>query len=220
MSEADNEPVDAAAEAFEGVRADLAKMMTMLEAAKPAQVVDYSLTLGRIAKSLAVIEAHPVMKVAPDAYQQSITLSIQGVSKRLEGEMQRAIDAVTLASREMQRAIGAKRERRAQLEWALMAGAWGLFLGILVWGQGSGPIARALPASWRIPETLAAATLNMDRWDAGARLMRVENPVEWAAILEGAKIERENRSALLTCWAAAQRAGRPQRCTISVTAGS
>lgn len=50
------------------------------------------------------------------------------------------------------------------------------------------------------------------------RMMALENPTEWAEIAQGAKIERENRSALLACWAAVQRAGRPQRCTVSVPA--
>lgn len=57
------------------------------------------------------------------------------------------------------------------------------------------------------------------RWDAGARLMQSDSPQGWAQVTEGAKLERENRPALEECWRAAQKAGRAQRCTISVAAG-
>lgn len=139
MSDDLGEPTDAAAEAFEGVRSDLAKVMVMLEANQSVGIVDYSLTLGKIAKSLAAIEAHPALKVTPAAHEQAVASSIDGIRSRLEGEMRKAIDAVTIASREIQRSIGAKREKRAQLEWVFMAGGLGLFLGALAWGRDLDP---------------------------------------------------------------------------------
>jgi hypothetical protein len=67
---------------------------------------------------------------------------------------------------------------------------------------------------------MAAATLNLDRWDAGARLMQSDNPQGWAQVAECAKLERENRAALEDCWRAATRTGKAQRCIVMVKAGS
>jgi hypothetical protein len=67
---------------------------------------------------------------------------------------------------------------------------------------------------------MAAATLNLDRWDAGARLMQSDNPQGWAQVAEGARLERENRPALEECWRAATRAGKAQRCNVMVETGT
>jgi hypothetical protein len=84
----------------------------------------------------------------------------------------------------------------------------------------SGPAARALPASWSVPERMAAATLRLDRWKAGARLMQNANPQGWAQVAEGAKLERENRPALEDCGRAATRTGKAQRCMVILNQGA
>ena len=50
--------------------------------------------------------------------------------------------------------------------------AAGVVFGIVFWVSLSGPIARALPASWLVPERMAAASLRLDRYDAGLRLIQ------------------------------------------------
>jgi hypothetical protein len=61
---------------------------------------------------------------------------------------------------------------------------------------------------------MAAATLRLDRWDAGARLMQSDIPQGWAQVVVGAKLERETRAALEDCWSAATRTGKAQRCAV------
>ncbi len=71
--------------------------------------------------------------------------------------------------------------------------------GALIWVLVSGPIARALPARWHVPEKLAAATLRLDRGEAGVRLMQSADPQRWARVVEGSELERENHAALDDC---------------------
>jgi hypothetical protein len=47
----------------------------------------------------------------------------------------------------------------------------GLLAGILVCAVLPGVIARSLPASWHVPEWMAARTMNMDQRAAGERLI-------------------------------------------------
>ena len=56
------EPRDAAAEAFEALRAEVAQLRTALERLAPP---DYSPTLAAIAQSLAAMEAHPALRLTP-----------------------------------------------------------------------------------------------------------------------------------------------------------
>ena len=67
---------------------------------------------------------------------------------------------------------------------------------------------------------MAAATLNLDLWGAGALLMESENPQGWAQVTEGAKLERENRPALEDCWRAATRTEKAQRCMVILNQGT
>src|SRR3546814_16475385 len=60
-----------------------------------------------------------------------------------------------------------------QNRWLLGTGIAGLFGGILLWSAVPGIVARALPASWHVPERIAARTLRLDIRDAGKRLIGV-----------------------------------------------
>ncbi|WP_394762187.1 DUF6118 family protein [Phenylobacterium sp.] len=79
----------------------------------------------------------------------------------------------------MRRFAGELRALDAQRRALLYAVAGGLIAGVVLYAGLAGPIARALPASWRVPERMAAATLGQDRWDAGARLMQDASPQGW-----------------------------------------
>lgn len=94
----------------------------------------------------------------------------------------------------------------------------GAVAGVIVWVCFSGPIARALPASWSVPERMAAATLRLDRWEAGARLMRSANPASWSGLVAASGLERENRAQLEACRKAALKAGKRQTCPLVVAA--
>jgi hypothetical protein len=104
----------------------------------------------------------------------------------------------------------------SQVRQVAVMAAVGTVARVIVWVCFSGPVARVLPADWSVPEKMAAATLNLDRWDAGARLMQSDNPQAWVQVAEGSKLERENRPALEACWNVAKRTGRAQRCAINV----
>lgn len=56
------EPQDAAAEAFEALRAEVAQLCTVLEGL-PTTAPDYSPTLAAIAQSLAAMEARPASEL-------------------------------------------------------------------------------------------------------------------------------------------------------------
>jgi hypothetical protein len=192
-----DEPQDAAVEAFEALRAEVAQLRTALEGL-PTTAPDYTPTLAAIAQSLAAMEAHPALRLTP----------------------QDLVQRVDAAGADLERLAARQRTGREQVRQVAIMTAVGAVAGVIVWVCFSGPIARALPAGWSVPERMAAATLNLDRWDAGGRLMESDNPQGWARIVEGAKLERENRAALENCCGAANRMGKAQRCNVMVETGS
>lgn len=95
--------------------------------------------------------------------------------------------------------------------------AVGAAFGVIVWVCFSGSIARALPARWSVPERMAAATLRLDRWEAGAQLMRTADPASWNGFASASNLWRENSQALEGCAKLVVKTGRVQRCAVDAS---
>lgn len=125
-------------------------------------------------------------------------------------DMSAAIQRVDAAGAGLERLAERQRTGREQVRQVAIMTAVGAVAGVIVWVCFSGPVARALPAGWSVPEKMAAATLRLDRWEAGGRLMETANPQGWAQLVEGAKLERDNLTALKGCGQSANRKKKSQ----------
>ena len=212
---------DDPAAAFEALRAEVAALRTSLGADGDGRAApDYAPTLGKMAATLAKIEAHPALRLTPDALASQVRQASEAAQQQGRRELANAVQRVDAAGADLERLAERQRTGREQVRQVAIMTAVGAVAGVIVWVCFSGPIARTLPAGWSAPEKMAAATLNLDRWDAGARLMQSDNPQGWAQVTEGAKLERENRPALEDCWRAATRAGKAQRCIVILNQGT
>lgn len=210
------EPQDAAAEAFEALRAEVAQLRAVLEDL-PTTAPDYSPTLAAIAQSLAAMEAHPALRLTPDALASQVRQASEAAQQQGRRELANAVQRVDAAGADLERLAERQRTGREQVRQVAIMTAVGAVAGVIVWVCFSGPIARALPASWSVPERMAAATLRLDRWGAGARLMASASQQGWARLAAASDLERENRTALDDCRKAAGRTGKAQRCSVTVT---
>jgi len=210
------EPQDAAAEAFEALRAEVAQLRTALEGL-PTTAPDYSPTLAAIAQSLAAMEAHPALRLTPQDLASQVRQASEAAQQQGRRELANAVQRVDAAGADLERVAVRQRTGREQVRQVAIMTAVGAVAGVIVWVCFSGPIARALPAGWGVPERMAAATLRLDRWGAGARLMASASPQGWARLAAASDLERENRTALDDCRKAAVRTGKAQRCSVTVT---
>lgn len=101
--------------------------------------------------------------------------------------------------------------------WAAAALAGAGMLAIFLWILVSGPIARALPKSWRVAETSAAALLGSSLWDGGARMMSADDPDRARLIFASDRLVQANAATLAGCVRAAKTKG-PVSCEIIVGA--
>jgi hypothetical protein len=67
---------------------------------------------------------------------------------------------------------------------------------------------------------MAAATLRLDRWEAGARLMQTADPASWNELAAALRLERDNRAKLEDCKKAVLKTGRPQNCSVILDEGA
>lgn len=215
------EPQDAAAEAFEALRAEVTQLRAGVEGLSAAiqdqASTDYAPTLGAIAKSLTAIQAHPALQIAPETFAYRLREAMELSTQQGRRELGSAVQRVATAGADLERLATGWRTGREQVRQVVIMTAVGAAAGIIVWVCFSGPIARALPENWGVPERMAAATLRLDRWGAGARLMQSANPRGWALVAEGAELERENPIALQDCRRAASKSGKVQRCLVTLS---
>ncbi len=120
------------------------------------------------------------------------------------------------ATQRIEAAAGRERSAKSHRRWVIGASLAGLAFGLGLYAVLAGPIVRALPPRWQMPERLAAATLGLDRWAAGQRLMALANPQAWADVARGLKLMTANRQALDQCAEAAAKSGEPVRCRVDI----
>ncbi|MDO8322143.1 MAG: DUF6118 family protein [Phenylobacterium sp.] len=212
----DHEALDGdPAAAFDALRAEVAQLRAALEGLT-STAPDYSPTLADIAESLEAMEEHPALRLTPESFASQVRQASEAAQQQGRREMSNAIQRVDAAGAELERLAERQRTGREQVRQVAIMTAVGAVAGVILWVCFSGPIARALPASWSVPERMAAATLRLDRWGAGARLMASANPQGWAQLAKAAELDRTNRPALDDCREAARKANRAQRCVLNL----
>lgn len=215
----DQTPEDTAADAFERLCAEVAQLGGMMKAFEEVLRVrgpDYSPTLGAMAKQLQEIESHPALQYTPQRYGAEVGAATDAISRRFESQVQGALGSISYASGEIGRFARELRGREAQRKAVAYAIAGGLFTGATLWALVAGPAARALPASWKVPEQMAAATLRMDRWNAGSRLMETANPTAWDSLVAAERVWDDNYVALSACIRDAEKLQKPVACKVAV----
>lgn len=213
---------DPAAEAFERLRLEVALLRRAVEslagegAAKPP---DYSPTLARLGKAVVAVDERV------QALGETTVLALTG--EQLSDLLQRAARLTTapvIAELGQDRAAfsaAAGSLKSLQSEWRTLRAGWrralafmagGVLVGAVALAALLGPVARALPSGWQVPERLAAATLAAPRADAGARLLRGADPERWRRLLEGEVILAGDDDGAASCLSRATKADQPFRC--------
>lgn len=186
MDEADGE--DEATQAFEALREEVSRLRQGIERIyrqqQDVKAVDYSLTLGQMAKtlqavqgSLAAIEATPALSMMPRDYRGQMEAIGRSAGEVASTAVWDAARAQTAAANELKAMVGRVREKREQRAWLATAGFLGMLAGLVLWMI----LVGALPVragSWMAALPLARG----DRWQAGAVLMQQGDPDGFAKI--------------------------------------
>ena len=155
--------------------------------------------LGRWTKLLARIEAHPALQMTPQAYTSQVRETVQAFRRSTEQGLKGVTSQIEAVASQLQEQVDRARVRKIQQKRLLQVGAAALVIGAAIWVGLSGPIARALPQSWHVPEQMAAATLRRSRWTGGAQMMESEDPQAWNSIVGALRLEKASGTVLEAC---------------------
>jgi len=131
------------------------------------------------------------------------------------GDLERATREVADAAHALQVALGRVRTREEQRAWIIRTAAIGAAVGLLAFPLLVFPLARFLPFG-NLPDSLAVSALGQDRWNAGMGLMSRANPEKWNGFVADYTMVRATDGELKPCFDAAQKAGKEQRCSITM----
>ncbi|KQZ73884.1 hypothetical protein ASD73_14000 [Sphingopyxis sp. Root154] len=222
--------IDPAAAAFSRLEGEIALMRRAVEnlATEKANIdiPDYNSTLGEMAqhlntatKTLADIAAKPAMEMTPETMAQRMDQAARKARQSDREQIGAAENRYDHAVRELGRIVASAKSAHEQREWLKLAGGGGVLAGCLLWAIVPGPITRALPESWHMPEKVAARVLGEPSiWEAGVRLLRVGSPEAWRAISDAAEMRHQNRETIANCEKAANKTKRTVRCLVKVAA--
>ena len=221
---------EAAALAFETLRAEVADLRRCVEAIGPAlreaRGPDYSPTLGALAASLEgmasrleLIERHTGTTMPAEVARREIARVYDASLRPACGDLDRATREVEDAARSLAATVGQARSRREQRAWVLRTAVLAAMAGFVAFPLLAFPLARALPMG-DVPDRLAAAALGVERWTAGEGLMSRSAPNRWSELVAGYMVARAAGDDLKVCLDAAQKAGREQRCWVTVRPAS
>lgn len=171
------DPVDSALERLQAEVSQVTEAIRGLTAARE-RVPDYSLTLARLSQKIDEtrqvvdqVAASPAARLSPETLTKAI---IKSSSDARADDRQMIHEARDTLSRSLGYVDGMiKRGEAADRQDRLLiwSGIAGLLVGILLWSILPGAIARSLPASWQVPEWMAARTMGTDRASAAHRLV-------------------------------------------------
>ncbi|WP_267382416.1 MULTISPECIES: DUF6118 family protein [unclassified Sphingomonas] len=235
MADGESEGEDGAAQAFDDLRAEVKLMRRAIERLTAERTEhpegpDYSETLGVISKNLSATAQRvdalvnsPALALTPhEIGRQILEVGTAGRSedrRAIAAARQTIEEVATRLDRQLESHVMADEQRRRLRYVAQNVGLIALVMGALLWAILAGPIARAMPASWLLPERMAARSLRMPMWQGGQRLMKAGDAQAFAGVLANNRLAVSNREALKACRKQAAKARKAVRCTIQVGTG-
>jgi hypothetical protein len=209
--------------AFEDLRAEVSVLRRAVEALPRAwadnKPPDYSLVLGRVSKDLGTvashlqaIEQHPALVLTPEEHRRAVARAGEGVMAEAARKLDLAAQGADRERHQLAGLIGVARTKDQQLRALAITAGIALAVGLIL----SPIVAGVLP--FGLNGRIAALVMRADRWHAGEALMQAQSPDSWAELVAGGQLVRANHDALAACQAAAAKAKKAERCTISVSA--
>ena len=168
------------AQAFEALRHELSLLhnaVANLTAARE-RIPDHTAaldgidrSLGNVRARLAAVEQTPAVSLTPAEMAKQINLAAQTVRVEDRRMLDTARAALDRSAGQIDSVVKRGQAADQQIERQIWCVVAGMLAGIFVWAVLPGAIARSLPASWHVPEWMAARTMNMDQTDAGKRMI-------------------------------------------------
>ena len=184
---------------------------------KVQQPVDYSADLGQMVQQLGIVAQHleaveksPILKNGPEHYARAIERGGESLVKTAAQQLQNESRDLQRVTHELTVQVKSARERGVQNRFLWGIGVAGVVVGILA--------TLFLPAvlPFSAAPRVASFVMGETPWRAGMSLMDFASPEDWRRVAEADQLIEANKAEVAACREAAAKAGKDQRCTITV----
>ena len=174
------DPADDPAIAFEELRRAVSLTRAAIEGLTAARerIPDYSDTLGEMLAvqkdaddRLSRIERSPALSLSPAAMASEIVKASEAARAADQKQMHEVRDEMLRAIGRIDTMIDHGRAAHQQRRLLISTGVGAAAGAVLMMAILPGAIARSLPASWHVPEWMAARTMGLDQREAGERMI-------------------------------------------------
>jgi hypothetical protein len=222
------EQADSATRAFTDMRDKIAGLTRAVDSMagewKALEIPDYSKTLEKVAMELKANADQlekwtekPALKLTPQALSDAIIKAGSAARAEDHAALTTAVKALNQTEKDMTGALISARTAQAQDKRLRRVSINCMIAGIILWAVIPGPIIRAMPASWHLPERVAARVLGTNAWEGGQRLMVFANPDGWGSLAMVGRATQPSVQAIKACVELATKSRKPVRCSILVS---
>jgi Family of unknown function (DUF6118) len=221
------EQADSATQAFADMRDKIAGLTRAVDSMagewKALEIPDYGETLDKIAEELAAtaekLEAlaeKPGLKLTPTSLSEAIITAGKAARAEDHAALDRAISAFNQTEKEMTGSLVSARSAQTQDKRLRRVSMNCTILGMVLWALLPGPIMRAMPQSWLLPERLAVRAIGGDKWNAGQRVLALANPERWLWLRAIDDESTMGKRALINCFRIANKVKQQTPCEVYV----
>ncbi len=219
---------DPATAAFVEMRYNYAAMTRAINSLsgewKALEIPNYSKTLEKVAEAMQANADQlgkwadmPAFRLTPKALSDAIIKAGETARANDHAALAKATKAIDQTEKAMSASLVSARTAQEQDQRLRRVSINCLVAGIIIWAIVPGPIIRAMPASWHLPERMAARALGTDVWEGGQRLMIFAHPDHWNQVSLVDRILRANDRSVQDCVIAAAKSRKFVRCTVTVS---
>ena len=173
-------PADDIDQAFEALRGEVSLTRRAVEGLTAARerVPDYSATLDqmaevlqRTAEGIDRVERSPAGRLSPAALAAELIKASAEARAEDHVLLSETRDALTRSIGRIDGIVERGQAADVHVRRLIWTGAGGALGGMLLMAILPGAVARSLPASWHVPEWMAARTIGLDQRAAGERMI-------------------------------------------------
>jgi hypothetical protein len=180
-----NVEANLAAHAFAELRGEISLLRRAVERLtdERASQPDYAPSLEAISKRMEDVgvwvervSEKPALKLTPEKIAREIATAGTSSRERDQQILERAAGGMDAATARVDAALARARSAVEQDRELLRNRVAFAVAGMVLFSILPGAIARSLPASWAVPERIAARMLGTDMWHAGEQMMAKADP--------------------------------------------
>jgi DNA-directed RNA polymerase subunit F len=206
----DEDVRDPATRAFDALRDELARVRHSMEnlhaGIQQSRPHDYRRTLGEILRvqegveaELHTLKTRPAIQYTPESFSREMERERSRLVEGDKREIRSTIDAVNKHSHQLNELVQRGTDANAQSAILFITALFYLILGSTLFLPIAAFIARLMPESMNMPESMASYILDLPMQKAGIRLIYKNDPKVWENVSYNNKVMSSNSDAIEKC---------------------